>query len=549
MTISRTAWTSFLNKYGRCIQPDRETGQTAKEVDDKVGITLCVDDILAKLRGTSISYYRDYDGGVQHSTCMRFVETVFEDVFMTLTNTDVNTYVVCIDAYGRRPPEKAATTAKRSKRARPEEAPEQLPIPAGQSFYFLDHQPMPGPINLIFDTPAAKREFYVYITLFFTLDKTRLLIPPGKRIILSGGAMELEDGFTNMPPIEVTRKKFKIRHEWASPHVGEGDIDVWTWVYRFHDMNFHVISHDADVVLIGLLQMRRLLEKYPTRQGWVVTRRSVATEAVDTSYQANLAKRHCLRKELYDTVLAQTQDRTQAYIAAGASFASSSSSEPSTARRPCWVRYHIDIVRVYQDIIEDAQQHISAANKCPNLVEIYVLAFILSSEEHDYIQTKELSRNVGSHYVWSTFDQYMYNFSSLVKVYELSSLGDFPIFYYSVNKQVLAELVRAFYYEKAKASIKAENKTHAQLVKAQQKSFTSNLEKNGPSDERIWVVAAQCAWLLQYWGNGPVPGYKSVDGTDVDEDGHSVYGYTPTGWAETVYQHGIKRICPPIPTA
>lgn len=576
MTISKSAWHSFLRRYRRCIQPDPETGVTARDIELAVGIQLVAEDILGRMRGTSISFFELADGTARCSTCREFLDRVFFDVFDVLERTGVEVYVVSIDAYGRRPEEKMATSLERSKRARPEEAPDMLPLPRGQNFYFLDSRPMPGPVNMIFETPAAKREFYVYMTLYWTLD-VRERIPPGKRVILSGGAMELNDDFMVMPPLEITRDGWEIRHEWDSPQIGEGDIDVWNWVYRFPDMNFHVCSHDADVVLIGMLQMRRLLKKSPARRGWAVTRRSIETHAIDERYKANLAKRHCLRKKTYDAVLKETQDPAQAYVAAGGSFASSSSAEPSDVRRPTWVYYHIDLVQVYQDIIKDARLHVEAEHKraapttttfpdevgaelsareatlakqikfCPNFVETYVLAFILASDKHDYIQTKLISRNVGTQHVWAAFEKRMYAFAGLVEVYKKDLLGDNRTFYYVVDKQVMSELVRAFYREKAEASIKEENKTYSQLVAAREKSYTKNIGGHGPSESEVWVVASQCAWLLQYWGNGPVPDYVSVRGADIDVDGNSVYGYTPKGWAKRVVEAGIKRVCPPLP--
>lgn len=544
MTISKTAWQSFLRRYQHCIEPNAETGVTKKDVELKVDIQLCVNDVLAQLRGTSISYWKHDDGTIHRSTCRDFLERVFFDVFDVLTRTGVEVYVVCLDAYNMRMPEKLATSIKRSKRARPEDAPEQLEIPAGQNFYFLDRLPMPGPIDMIFNTPAAKLEFYEYITLFFT-DISRERIPPGKRIIFSGGVrLDLSNPgvYANLPPLEITRDEWNPREDWYSPHIREGDIDVWYWVYRFPEMNFHVHSYDADVILIGMLQMRRLLKKSPTRRGWVVTRRSVASQEPDERHARNLEKQRCLRKETYDTVLTETQDASKAYVAAGGSF---SESEPNRSRRPSWVLFFIDLVSVYYDIIRDAIEHGSDAN----FVEVYVLALILSSEDHDYIQTKTISHNVGCQFVWGTFEKNMHRFRDLVNVYKHDMIDDNRTFYYAVDKQVLNELIRAYYREKAHCSIKAEKKTEAQRLDAVARSFTTNMLKNGPSESQVWVVASQCAWLLQYWGNGPVPNYVCVNGTQLDEDGHSVYGYTSLGWAEKVLEKGTKRICPPVRTA
>ncbi|MFY7867955.1 MAG: hypothetical protein ACOVQN_00535 [Exiguobacterium sp.] len=546
MTISKTAWRSFLIKYASCIEPGAE-GVVAREVELKIDIQLCVNDILAQLRGTSISYFRQEDGSVGHSTCLEFLDRVFAEVFKVLEDTSVTTYVICIDPYGMRPIEKTATAIKRSKRARPEDAPEQLEMPYGQPFYFVDQAPMPGSINLIFETPRAKMEFYEYITAYFKAEKTRERIPEGKCIILSGG-LEITDWaqrtYRNLPPVVFSHSSYIIREDWAAPHIREGDIDVLRWVYHFSSMNFHVCSYDADVVLICMLQMRRILKKNKDRKGWVVTRRSVSSQYPDDRYAANLEKRRCLRKEIYDTVLEQTQDPTQAHVAAGGSFAESA---PSTMRRPSWVIYYINMVTIYKAIVNDALSSGYDARVAPNLMEIYVLAFILSSEDHDYIQTKAISHNVGSQFVWSTFEKQASSFLDLVSVYKHSVVNDNRMLYYVVDKEVLFDLVRAFYREKAEASIKEEGKTAAQLISARDKSYLTNFTKNGPSDSQVWLVASQCAWLLQYWGNGPIPGYEWVDGTIVSGEGESVYGFTSLGWAEKVLEKGKKRICPPVP--
>lgn len=612
MTISKTAWQSFLAKYARYIQPNRE-GVTVDEVQRKVGIRLCVNDVLAQLRGTTISYVRDGEGRIHATTCRQFVENVFFDVFNALQKTDVEVYVVCLDAYGKRPVEKAATTAKRMKRARPDDAPEQLAVPEGQTFYFLDGQPMPGPVNLIFETPAAKKELYEYMTMFFVLDDVRERIPLGKRIILSGGLFPMGDDEHSAVPLEVTCTDFTLREEWHLPNIGEGDIDVWRWVYQFPEMDFHVCSHDADVILIGMLQMRRLLKKTPKRRGWVVTRRSVGSCHPEGQHAANLNKRHCLRKETYDAVMAQTSDPEKAYLAAGGSFAESSST-PHLSRRPVWAHYHIDLVSIYSDIVLDAFVHsvvgkldrrdAEAIRRCmgregpladqfkealllrdsstnadlievvaeavgddtdllsnfedallenrvsrtsPNFVEIYVLAFILASEEHDYIQTKAISHNVGKQHVWHTFEKNMYDFEGLVEVYKYEMVGEYRTFHYVVDKEVLDRLIVAFYREKAVASIKEENKSPEQLRVARERSFSKSIAAYGPKEPVVWTVASQCVWLLQYWGNGPVPGYVHVNGASTDAQGRSVYGYTAEGWADSVLETGRKRICPPLP--
>lgn len=545
MTISKSAWLSIINKYGHCLQPDPD-GVTKDDVTNKVGIQLCVNDIMAHLRG-HISYKKDAAGNIMVSTCREYIESVFADVFAVLNKTNIEVYVVCLDSYGRRRPEKTATAIKRSKRARPAEAPEQLlPIP-GCDFFFADERPMPTPLDLVFDTPAAKADLYEYITLFLTT-VARTRIPPGKKLYLSGG-LKTEGRYTdgpitrkNLPPIEITCDKWKYREDLHSPDISEGDIDVWYWVHIFHEMNFHVYSYDADVILIGLLQMRRILTQKNTRQGWVITRRSVSSSIVDERYTLNIAKRQCIRKELYDITLLRTQDASEAYLKAGGSFAEDSKRSP---RRPNWVTYHLNLVAIYADMLKDAETHHIEQKYVPNLVETYVLAFILSSDEHDYIQTKLLSRGVGSGFVWTALEKQIYTFYDLVSVFTNTDSPNANKFYYAVSTDALRSFVTAFYREKAYASIKEDGKTAKKAQEAREKSFNANISKNGPSVEQIYIVASQCAWTLQYWGNGPVPGYTVVNGTTLDESGSSVYGYTPSGWAETVCGDGIYRVCPP----
>lgn len=546
MTISKSAWLSIIRKYAHCIQPDPINNVTKEDVTKKVGIDLCVSDVLAGLRSTSVKFKQNAEGDITWSTCREFVETAFDDVFVTLAHTNVKVYVICLDAFGRRRPEKTATAIKRSKRARPSEAPEQLLLKPGQEFFFRDEDPMPGPVDLIFNTPAAKAELYEYITLFLSVI-ARSRIPDGKTLYLSGG-LKIENRFTenpltpvNLPPIEITNAGWCYREDFYSPSISEGDVDVWQWVHRFPDMNFHVYSYDADVILIGLLQMRRILTNNSTRQGWVVTRRSVSSSIVDERHTINLAKRQRIRKELYDTTLLRTQDASEAYLRAGGSFAEESKRSP---RRPNWVVYHLNLTTIYADMLKDAEAHHIAQKYIPNLVETYVLAFILSSDEHDFIQTKLLSRNVGSEFVWTAFEKEIYAFHDFVTVYTDAENPNSNKFYYVVNTDALRSLVTAFYREKANAAIKEGKKSLEKLHAAREKSFSNNISAHGPTVEQINVVASQCAWVLQYWGNGPVPDYTVVDGTTPDEHGNSVYGYTSSGWAETVCG-GVYRVCPP----
>jgi hypothetical protein len=102
------------------------------------------------------------------------------------------------------------------------------------------------------------------------------------------------------------------------------------------------------------------------------------------------------------------------------------------------------------------------------------------------------------------------------------------------------------------------NNTPEKLDKARQLKADGMFTKNVSKDD-IQVVAAQCAWVLQYWGNGAFSGYTIADGLTLDENGNSLYGYesvdkhgkTPNGedgngWAKKV-THTLTKFSPPIP--
>jgi L-fucose isomerase-like protein len=121
------------------------------------------------------------------------------------------------------------------------------------------------------------------------------------------------------------------------------------------------------------------------------------------------------------------------------------------------------------------------------------------------------------------------------------------IHYYAVDTGALKRLVQCAYMEKAIESLgpSKKNNTEEKLEKARKLKAEKMFKDNVPEDN-IQIIAAQCAWVLQYWGNGIFSNYDIVDGLLVDEHGKSIYGYNKNGWADCV-SHTELKIAPPLP--
>jgi len=602
MTISKSAWNEIITEYRKHVLVKRagDPNEAPQDVIEADGIDLVCEDILARLRTTAIPQFIDPESGdLRRITCAGFMQNLLTEPLKTLHNTPVDTYVICIDPYGMRRGEKLGTFLQRQRPVAPG-APEFLTMPLGQTRFFEDNAEMPGTMELIFNTPQAKAELYEYLTELLRSGDFRKDIPDGKVLILSGALkITREEGVpfskkcvTLLPPLKVTREGYSYIDEINSDHISEGDVDVWRWVDYFKTKAFRVKSYDCDVFLAGLLQMRHIMANNPTRQGWFVTRRSIGSVEYTEEQVQKKESMKILKSAAYITALQSTGSVNEAYRASGglvpaasllASCSSSAVSDdpsghndpelylPSDIPRkrmrsvPDWAEHHIDMFGIYDEIIKEAYQLVEThCLPLQNPVETYVMCICLASDKHDYIQTKRVSPGIGPHFLWKALKPNLWKIGDMVRVCKPPPNFALPYpertHFYEVNVESLTTLVKCAYQLKAIDALKPskKNNTPEKLDKARQLKADGMFTKNVSKDD-IQVVAAQCAWVLQYWGNGAFSGYTIADGLTLDENGNSLYGYesvdkhgkTPNGedgngWAKKV-THTLTKFSPPIP--
>lgn len=633
MTITKEAWQSIMERYKRHIyHSDRVTNH----LRDLVGIQVVTNDPLALIRNTSIGIFPDkVTGALRRDTCKTFMFKIFKGVFEVLANCDdVHTYVFCLDRFGARRREKV----NRPKVVK-EGEPEYLTVPPGQQEFFLDDAEMPGTTDQIFSNHGPKLAFYAYLTRFVQTQAFRDHIPAGKCFILSGAisASNWLDQPVHLPPVQVFADRVVSLDHFRCDHISEGDLDVWRWAIYYNDCNCCVISYDGDVFLIGLMQIRNLVTEGSDRRILFLTRRSVGSAAVPELALKRKAELKVRRAIVYDTVLAETGgDVQEAYRASGGLVSStaiyntlvlaspSSSSQDSSLsqgrdlnsvnddaigqdpnsnqndpdpdidvvvperdakrRAPVWAMQYIDMVGIHDDIIRteyDNRELRATFNRNPAVSA--VLALFLSSEKVDFVETKRVSRMLGSEYFWAAFQEDPHKFRDLVMVSD-SGLGD-RIFSYAIDVHCLELLVLAAYTLKCKRTMKVTKAIEKEAVKLQKYRlvdytnardggygsglaglspiitdlgaieqellFKAQTEKGMQNcakyinEDDLNVTAAQCVWLLQYWGNGVFHHYTIPDGLALDVEGHPLYGYIEQGWAPKVTVSRYK-IAPPL---
>jgi hypothetical protein len=385
----------------------------------------------------------------------------------------------------------------------------------------------------------ARKELYVYITNYFKSRLFQTLISPKVTFILSGGCTRDQNGeIQNLDfPISVTKTTVSVMLEHSFPTLSEGDLDVWRFVDVFSDKNVHVYSFDGDVFLIGLLHVKHYLTKNKTRVINVVTVRSVDSKTPTEASVAATMRNKEMCANIYSRVLEETGNIERAFVASGGVTPSAFEAAQKRAprRQPIKMLYYIDVIGIYSDIIQEALDVVREArhvHKCSDFqlfdpVESFVVAFFLSSDSHDYVQTKLISNGVGSSNIWNTYRTHLHLIGDLVRVYyEPADDGQFKR-YFVIDVEAMVRFSKYLYVEKYKKN----PETH----------FNKNVKI-----EDVHKVAAQCAWTLHYWYDGIFPNIPIADGLITDPTNDlSIYGYKYKEWADIVVLSDF-RIAPPI---
>lgn len=546
MTIHKEAWNSLEVSFPKCFRPNIQEPHTPEYLIELKEFHLYCEDALQRIRCISSRTTPRYTGDKSFTkNGYHLLLKIFQPVFSVLRKKDIKVYVMCLDQMGNPRPEKAHTSNKRRKdREAAGRRGERLTVelPVGRVRYFTIKDPLPGTMNQVFSTSAARADLYAFITEYVRSEHFARTIPEGKKFILSGGAeldISMEKGYRNLAPIHVTRDECIISESQATTKISEGDLDVWRWVHEYPSLNAIISSGDGDVLLAGMTQMRHIIRTTPGRSIWFLTRRSAGSIPRSDTY----IKYHTECYKLYKETIEKTGDPVKAFAASRGI----RSAKPRGIIR--WANRYVDVRALWLTIQAQSTQINSVLRKdvLRNPAEMYVLLLCLASGDHDYIDRTNFVFRVGSKPVFMAFVKHIEELGDLVSVFRSRSSP--RKHYYQVHAPTLYKWARFSYIEAALMRSKIRKKeTERKYLERVEISANTSMSKNGGLNMgKILVCASQCAWVLQYYGNGVFPEVGAIDATAVslDINGLPMYAYTRAGFAGTV-SPGDKRTCPPL---
>lgn len=599
MTISSAVWKSIKYLYKKHV---------LERKPDLNEVRLVCNDIMAELRRMPHSEHPRFEGDQHYvRNCAELVLKVFRDALEMLCDETlaVDTYVVCLDPYGKRRVEKAHTTAERRRQQQAriaKGAPRSLARKPGQCSHFADELPVPCDMNTAFNLDEVRRDLYVYLTESVQRQWFFDRLPEGKTLILSGGMKRLPSGESRpcCPVVVVGGGRGPVapdpRLEHMQGDVSEGDIDAWAWVHRFPDRSFLVRSGDADLLMIGLMQMRDVISANPKRSGWFCTRRSVGTAEQDrgrvlyaqqqselyedataagfskqTAWQLSggvtnpATRKRVIWKDHYVSMVGLWFEIHREYKlyakdlhaakpsslpsssseASPSSSAASSSSSSSSSGLHEWDGVPYEVARTKGVRFADHVEMMNPKNYWPEIrfpVEQFVLVMVVLSERHDYIRRSNFAPRVNTAHCLLAYYLYMDRIGSMLKVQRSSR--DPRKKYYTINVNALRRWAVACYHYRARQTIKRGKRTERQHDNAMFSSFRRTLDKNLPSIKRHELLASHCLWVLQYYGNACFPHIELIRGPDPKIDGLPVFGYREDGWAEEVCRGSVRSTFP-----
>ena len=487
--------------------------------------------------------------------CSTILRRIDAHIFGILTNTDIQTYVFCLDEcvvpqgmkeqVGRM--EKAHTAKGRAKRSANQTP--LSPLPEGRARYFEDDLPVLGDMNAIFSNRRARLELYAYITAHFCSDEFRACISEGKRVIISGG---LGDDLEPILPISASKDDVELISDMPIGRMAEGDLDVLRWVFRFSG-DVVVESGDGDVLLYTLLQSRNIFRLDPKRRVFFRTERSsgvpdivsqlppkqVLEEIFDESVSSSSSSS---KKRKHDSSLEDAQAKRQ--------YQQKRDVQEEVGKK---VHQYVNIGKMRKLIINSAVAGVHAP------IEELVLAIIIATSEHDFFYRKSLIYYVNEEDVFLAYLKWQHKIGPMVSVFQYErddpSLPHHHL--YRIDRNAVDKFVEFCYYtslvkqmvkkgklgegdlqltEPISSIMKSARENRIKVM--ERKVFLTGLKKDCGEDvtnlspkDRFAAGCAQLAWVLQYGGNAPINGVKLVRGSKRDKQtGKLLYGYTSNGF-------------------
>ena len=519
MTLDKEAWLCFENQYSNVVHGSLPKGKK---------YTLYCKDGMHRIRSMGAHQSARYQGDQSHTENCAHMKYKLTTVSLNkLTNEPFQISVLSWDPYGHGRAEKKATHIARRKQSKiPDNV--QLQIPPGQSRYFEDNKPMPD-IDMVFHTPAARRDLYVYMTEYMQSPLFASKIPSGKVFIFSGGLVytNLKTRETkNVDPIIITCQSWKY---FPTKIISEGDSDVWRWLYIFSEHDALVDSDDREVLLIGLMQMRLFSVNYPQRSVFFKTKYGDGVNPI----HPGLLLWHQANYKRFQTLVVQDVSKEEAKrLCFGVS-------TPKPRDPIKWKDRFVDIYAAYQSIMQEATIYNNKlqCQLIDNPVEQLVMFMIIASSKHDFFQRSLIRNQMGPKALWNAF----MGQGSRQFVWKIVQVLRHPVtghHCYTICFKRLKEWIKWGHYEAAKLRLKYNDKkeTLQDYEKRVHANALNRITKYVADDMNFHVAAAQLRWVFNYYTNAAHPLMEVANGLETHGD-LSRHGYTPHGYATVVEQN------------
>lgn len=398
-------------------------------------------------------------------------------------------------------------------------------MPEDGSNPFQDSMPLPATVNSIFKTLKAKQCFYTYLFEFLTTKAFADLIGPGKRVIIDG-LMRYEHGKES--PVEVYYDEEEQRVRWRDmcetlyhPEA-EADVRVFYWD-SYMKRNMQRYSPDVDVISTiesddGDVFMTALLH---ASKAYSVEERVVRAPKTYVRKKLVYAREHYTGEEL------ERRKRKKERVKSTPLF------------RSVKQNYYVDVNELVSNMYECAYSGCKEAEEvkgtcwygslqdCPHPVETYVaLGFLAGC---DYV---EGFPQIGFGCMWKCFLSNPARYGRMIIAENTMQDNEFAadsVFRYGVDARVFVEFIRDCMADKfARIRDKLEDGCSLneafQLIKENYPA-KSYAKCHDMTEDTVYVLAANLAWTLSYFGNGGIPNHTVDDDMRKDEHGLSVHGY------------------------
>jgi hypothetical protein len=533
--------------YPKNVDNENGTCEWPKELSNA---KVLVQDILIYLRGIPMSFIKDDDSDIdinddytsleinsdnsidsvsrpvdniiKYNTCKDIMDILLSYVKRLLKgNNSLEVLVMRMDYFGKTPKSKYVGYEKRYKNVPDYKLPENYE----EISPFQDNNLLPASLNSIFKNHNAKKYFYLYMTNYILNNFKD--IPVGKSLILDGGITNLNDNPIIQPPMIMTNigiiknqnndddeeegyyiKTERLSNDYFLSHIGEADIGMFFWTWKFNKLISIIVSEDGDIILSGLLQRRRHIDPGYNEKNVILVRKKKVIGKLKISDEV------MFRKKTFQEMNGDFNKKTRNY-------------------KLIKCTEYININELYQNIINNDIWYGNCKSYCKNPVEtICMLLFMCGN---DYVNRLP---GVGFVKIWEIFTNNVKNgiignivivkkMNNSIKINNNNNNNEnlnHIIYKYGINRKKFEYFVFLLFEKAYPRCFKSSDKPNnlisflniypkyypppsndlIELKKKQNKSIRYNYL---PSIGRIRSTAANIAWCLAYFSNSHIQGH------------------------------------------